>query len=534
MIKPDQLESDEERATWDTFVASATGDTEALRTLIAANPRLSRAEYWYTSAMHFAVREGHVEAVRLLLDAGAEPEANGLHDGSLIDMARERGHMEIVAVLDLARERRGRVEAGSDTHPVHVALTSGDVEAVRRSLDRDPDSLHIGNSKGASPLHRAVGRGEFDIVRLLLARGANVHATVSAARGLKSIGGGFWTDLQAIDIGLWHGQRRPVERRVLDLLFEYGATRDLTVAAAIGERDLVARMLDADPGRIRETRPSGRRPLSAAVGAGHDDVARLLLERGADPCWEEPAAPKGLALHQAASAGNLDMARRLLAHGADPNSMVDSSGSATFAAVNAPEVRDLLVAHGGTLDPFLIWINRDDEAARQVRANPTAPCVADALTTVCTLGKRDLLAQLLTAGVEIPPVLTGCQTYLLEHTDMLQTLLAHGMSPNLMNWQRQTLLHFTSVRQDPMSATERAAILLEAGADISARDSEYRSTPLGWASRANALAMVAFLLERGAPTSLPDDAPWATPLAWAQRRGHRDVAALLRQHGAAR
>ncbi len=41
-------------------------------------------------AIHFAVREGHVEAVQLRLDAGADPEWNGLHDGSLIAMARDR------------------------------------------------------------------------------------------------------------------------------------------------------------------------------------------------------------------------------------------------------------------------------------------------------------------------------------------------------------------------------------------------------------------------------------------------------------
>ena len=56
-------------------------------------------------------------------------------------------------------------------------------------------------------------------------------------------------------------------------------------------------------------------------------------------------------------------------------------------------------------------------------------------------GRRDRLERLLTAGLRVPPVLTGCQSYLLTHADMLRTLLAHGMSPDLMNWQRQTLLH---------------------------------------------------------------------------------------------
>ena len=54
-------------------------------------------------------------------------------------------------------------------------------------------------------------------------------------------------------------------------------------------------------------------------------------------------------------------------------------------------------------------------------------------------------------------------------------------------------------------AIERARILLDAGASLSARDEEYRSTPLAWAARANIPEMVDFLLACGAPTNLPDD-----------------------------
>jgi ankyrin repeat protein len=109
-----------------------------------------------------------------------------------------------------------------------------------------------------------------------------------------------------------------------------------------------------------------------------------------------------------------------------------------------------------------------------------------------------------------------------------------------MNWQHQTLLHHVCLGQDYRGrdrtdgAIERAAILLDAGANISARDDEYRSTPLGWAARTNAVEVAAFLLGRHAPTHLPDDEPWATPLAWAGRRGHAEMSALLRRHGAER
>ena len=539
MIRPPELDSEDGGIIWDVLMASDAGDVAVLRELLGRNPALSRAEYWYTPVIHFAVREGHLDAVRLLLDAGADPESNGLHDGSLIVMARDRGHEKVARVLEDTRDHRGRILAGSDSHPIHDAITRDDVGEVRRLLDADPSLVSIGNAAGASPLHRAVGRAAYDLVVLLLERGANVNAAVGAARGLGSIGGGFWTDLQVIDIAIWHGRSQPVDGRIIRLLFERGATRDLAVAAALGEIEDVRRMLDAEPGRIRETRPSGRRPLSAAIEAGHDDIARLLLERGADPNWSEPPAPTGRALHSAARAGKGDLVELLLVRGADPNGGIDSSGNAVSAAAT-PEIRALVVARGGTMDPYdSSWVD-DDEELRRVAGDPTAIVrVSATFAMVVGDGRRDRLERMLAAGLRVPPVLTGCQTYLLAHTDMLSTLLAHGMSPDLMNWQHQTLLHFVCVGRDyrgrdkTSGAIERATILLDAGATISARDDEYRSTPLAWAARGNSLAVAAYLLERGAPTNLPDGEPWATPLSWAERRGHAEMSALLRRHGAA-
>lgn len=536
IIKPPELDSREGDDVWNALAASDEGDVVTLRELVERHPQLSRAEYWYTPAIHFAVREGHADAVSLLLDAGADPEWNGLHDGSLIEMARDRGHLDIAARLEAERDRRGRIRPRPAGHPIHEAIRRDDATEVGRLLDADPASVEIGNESGASPLHHAVGRGLYRLAALLLDRGADVHAVVSAARGL---GLSFWTDLQAIDLAIWDGRGR-ADTRLVELLLAHGATRDLTVAAALGEIDHVRRILDADPARIRETRPSGRRPLSAAIEAGHDAIARLLLERGADPNWSEPTAPKGRALHSAASAGNRELVALLLARGADPNSDVDSSGNAVTAAATAG-IRALLVERGGTPDPYdTTWIDDDDEL-RRVAADPAEVVrISAAFAMVAGDGRRDRLERLLAAGLRVPPVLTGCQGYLLAHADMLRTLLAHGMIPDVMNWQHQTLLHHVCAAQDyrgrdrTAGAIERAAILLDAGATISARDDEYRSTPLAWAARTNGLEMAEFLLSRHAPTNLPDDDPWATPLAWAERRGHAGMSALLRRHGADR
>jgi ankyrin repeat protein len=324
------------------------------------------------------------------------------------------------------------------------------------------------------------------------------------------------------------------------LLLARGASYDLTIAAALGDATYVKNALDADAARIRESRPNLRRPLTAAVEFGHDAIARLLLERGADPTWPDADdSPRGGALHYAARLGNRPMVELLLAHGADPNAFVDSAGTAMFVA-KTPDIRALLTARGGKLDPFdLVWLNEDDEVLRRIATEPESAYAGcgGVYPAVVTLQKRELLDRLLDAGVKVPPHPCGCHTYLLEQPDMLQKLLARGgLNPDYTDENGSTLLHALCTRDDRGRTmdhrTECATLLLNAGAAISARDRQLRSTPLAWAARNNLPDMVEFLLARGAPVSLPDDEPDRTPLAWARRREHTAIARILVEHGA--
>jgi hypothetical protein len=191
MIKPIELESPDGNEIWNTLTAAAAGDIPALRKLIEGRSQLARAEYWYTPAVHFAAREGHVDAVRLLVDAGADPERNGLNDRNLIEMAREHGHEQIAQLLDHARDRRGRVVAQKADHPIHRAAALGDAEAVSSLLDADASITDRGNRFGLTPLHLAALGGSPTVVTLLLDRGANLHA------------GSGGQDLQPIDLAVW-------------------------------------------------------------------------------------------------------------------------------------------------------------------------------------------------------------------------------------------------------------------------------------------------------------------------------------------
>jgi ankyrin repeat protein len=546
MIKPDELRSELPHGpwgcrgcdVWDAIWAAAAGDAEGLRRLLERDPNLYRAEYWYTQPIHFAVREGHLEATRVLLDAGADPAAARLGE-DLVTVARDRGHKAVAELLEERSTRRGRARPVESDHPIHVAADAGDAARVRALLDAEPGLVHRSDRAGGTPLHRAVAASAREVVGLLLDRGADIHAIHGPGPGSES--GYAAADFQPIDLALWTGPFWGVrgDLETARQLIARGAAHDLVIAAALGDLELVQALLDADHGRIAEARPSGKRALSSAVEFGHEQIVRLLLDRGADPNWPDGStAPRGAALHAAARGGHLALVEVLLAHGADPNGSIDSAGSATYAA-RTRELRAMLLARGGALDAYdLVWLGEDDEAVRRVSADPGSAnegC-GGVLAAACTLGKRDLLVRLLDAGARVPPVLTACRSYLLEDPEMLRLLLASGMSPDLPNWQMATPLHDLcgrDARGRPMlHRTECAAILLDAGATISARDEDYRSTPLAWAARNDLPDMVELLLARGAAPTLPGDEPWATPLAWATRRGHGGIGEILRRAGA--
>src|SRR5438046_8863448 len=105
-----ESDSDAARDIQDAITAATTGDVPALRRLLERIPTLSRGDGSHRPLIDFAVREGQLEAVRVLLDAGADPDRTMFSGDTLIDMARDRGHEAIAALHEQAsaRARRGQ------------------------------------------------------------------------------------------------------------------------------------------------------------------------------------------------------------------------------------------------------------------------------------------------------------------------------------------------------------------------------------------------------------------------------------------
>ena len=142
-------------------------------------------------------------------------------------------------------------------------------------------------------------------------------------------------------------------------------------------------------------------------------------------------------------------------------------------------------------------------------------------------GDRQMLELLMRYGARVPDISKWAQEYYFKNYESAVFLMENGMNPNHMNWRRVTLLHDMACKGN----IPKARLLLDHGADIDPVDEEYRSTPLGFASRWGQREMVAFLLERGADAN-ESGAQWATPLAWARKKGHTDIETDLLQAGA--
>src|SRR5262249_2576735 len=87
---------------WALFEACALGDTTKAKAFLAKDRRLVNAQFCYQFPIHMAVREGHAQIVKLLLDRGADPGQSIYTYNSwdkLLLFAKERGHREVESML---------------------------------------------------------------------------------------------------------------------------------------------------------------------------------------------------------------------------------------------------------------------------------------------------------------------------------------------------------------------------------------------------------------------------------------------------
>lgn len=541
MTRPDALSKNEPLTwsygkgtdVWEMFQAAATGDVAALRSLLSRDPGLIRCDYDYRTPMYFAAKENRPEAVKFLLEKGANPVSSGTPD-VLSQMAKDRGFTEIQTLLEKA--------TGQYSHPEgnRIAKTIRDrnVPLVKAMLDADPQLLHAPDEATNQPIHWAVMTRQPELIEELLRRGADINAQRhDGARPIQLCNGDYgyrgWRDVPA-DV-------TATPKDIYELLVKHGANVDIYMASLTGDTARVRRLLDEDPSLVNRLsdyvtyyQGSGS-ALNNAVSGGHRELVKLLLERGADPNLPEPGiAPMGHSLYTAVVREDIDTVKLLLQYGAQPNAEVESSADALSRAIrnkNQPII-DLLCSYGAYRKVHLLaYYNDLLTAAAMFAANPSLANDVNALENAAGQGNEQFVKLMLHYQPDLAKrIAVGVSSRAPEERvrakSLRDLLFSHGMDPNRLSWLGISPLHKFAEHND----LENAESFVKHGADINAVDEENRSTPLGYAAKYGRKEIAEWLLKNGADPSLTWEYPWAQPLAWAERRGHTEIVELLKAH----
>ena len=269
--------------------ASEHGYTETVRILINAGVPLDHVNDLGWTAMLEAIVLGngsadHVDVVRQLIGAGADPTIRDKDDKAPRSLASARGYDEIVALIDDADEIRARGQR------LITAARAGDRQRVERLLDQRA-SIAARDDTDATALVAAAYGNHLKIAELLLKAGADPNAkdeTVQSAYLIATSEIG--DDPRLLRLTLRHG----ADVRSLDSWRGTGLIR----AADRGFDTIVKVLLDTDID-IDHVNRIGYTALHEAVilgdgGPAHQRTVAALVAAGVDQKVKDPRGDTAL------------------------------------------------------------------------------------------------------------------------------------------------------------------------------------------------------------------------------------------------
>lgn len=124
-----------------------------------------------------AAAHGHEECLSLLLSRGANIDATNEASCSALHAAAAAGHATCIDLLLEAKANANAEDAYGNT-PLHLALEGRQTTCMLRLLDAGA-ALDVPNALGYSPLHLALRRGDAEYTRELLKHGARLGTTTT-------------------------------------------------------------------------------------------------------------------------------------------------------------------------------------------------------------------------------------------------------------------------------------------------------------------------------------------------------------------
>ncbi|XP_065353147.1 ankyrin repeat domain-containing protein 17 isoform X5 [Cloeon dipterum] len=383
-----------------------------------------------------AASAGHADIVQLLIDNGADVNAQSSTGNTPLMYACAGGHLEVVEIL--LKSHANVEDHNENGHtPLMEAASAGYVNVAKILLDNGAGINTHSNEFKESALTLACYKGHLEMVRFLLAAGADQeHKTDEMHTAL----------MEASMDG--HVE---VARLLLDSGAQVNMPTDsfespLTLAACGGHVDLALLLIERGA-NIEEVNDEGYTPLMEAAREGHDEMVALLLGQGANinaqteetqetaltlaccggfvevsefliKAGADIEAGASTPLMEASQEGHIDLARYLLTVGANVNATTSTGDTAlTYACENGhTDVAELLLQNGADLE-------HESEGGRTPLMKA---CRAGHLCTVQFLVSKNADVNRQTTNNDHTPLSLACAG---GHQTVVEFLLANHADP---------------------------------------------------------------------------------------------------------
>ncbi|MGQ9663018.1 MAG: ankyrin repeat domain-containing protein [Kiritimatiellia bacterium] len=151
------------------MVATASGDLDATRRLLAKGNAVNARNRFGSTALMGAAAGGYTDIVKLLIRAGADVNARSKNGTSALMFAARNGHLDTVETL-LAYGAEVNASDWDGLSPLMYAISRGHADVVRLLLKHGA-SVNVRDKNGTTPIKLASARQEQGIVLLLTGAG---------------------------------------------------------------------------------------------------------------------------------------------------------------------------------------------------------------------------------------------------------------------------------------------------------------------------------------------------------------------------
>lgn len=416
-----------------------------------------------------AARAGKEIAVKMLLEAGADPQLTNLEGVTALHVAAGLGHdddqhLSIAITKALLKAKMAvdyQVRDGSTA--LMLASRAGDSEMVKLLLDNGANVL-LKDNRGWSVTTFAAVEGHADIVASLLCAGADPQTDLSFICAAAS---GHCNVLRVL-----------IDSGVDTSTASEDGTTALVSAVKYGRLD-AAKLLIESGAAVNAQTTDGKSPLMLSAAAGHKGLTRLLLDSGANVNLTNERGETALMvairteIEKVRSAGlpeeNQDVFRMLLEAGTDVNVSTPGGDTALLLATDVRYPRS---------DNVSMLLEAGAEASVAKRPQKITLASYGGIAKMSPL----TLETLMKAGADPNEYDSNGLTALMRVSsswgyslDKLRVLLRYGAIPDIPNHKGQTVLMLAILDWHWSLCLTTVRELLNAGANPNHKDAAGRN-----------------------------------------------------------